>query len=136
MRIMRRFTIPDILRTAPGTTYKFVHQQLADLARHGIVARNTGYSGGRVGEFQVWRLVRELGPEYPLVCDLCGEAVSFKACNPKPKKTKREKQRQTHTDTVTEAPRPEPLPPPDPALWHKVPDEVKERLEAQHNDAA
>ncbi|MFH1984150.1 MAG: hypothetical protein ABIL58_20105 [Pseudomonadota bacterium] len=74
MRIMRRFAVPDLCRTSgasPSNAAKFI----ARLAGHGYLAANGNYAGGRPGEYQAWRLVRDVGPDYPTVCSVCGRPI-------------------------------------------------------------
>ncbi|PLX92151.1 MAG: hypothetical protein C0621_10385 [Desulfuromonas sp.] len=92
MRIIRRFTIPDIVRTAPGTTYGNARKFIANLVRHGYVVKNRGYSGGRLGEFQVFTLVKDVGPEYPTICARCGQPMNASVCSDKKKETETEKE--------------------------------------------
>jgi len=80
MRILRRFTIPDLCRTASashGNVKKFVRS----LTVHGYVAKFGTYVSGRKGSYQQFRLVRDIGPDYPTVCDRCGNPLSA-ACKP------------------------------------------------------
>ena len=74
MRIMRRFTTPDLCRTASATesnVRKFVRR----LAIHGYVAVQTKNQSGFAGSRTVWRLVRDVGPDYPMRCDRCGRPL-------------------------------------------------------------
>lgn len=76
MRILRRFTIPDLCRTAGARTNnmrKFVRA----LARHGYVGKFGGYVSGRSGDYQAWRLIRDTGPDYPLRCERCGDPLGY-----------------------------------------------------------
>lgn len=74
MRILRRFTIPDLCRTSGASltnTRKFIRR----LAAHGYVAKQGRFIGGRPGEYQAWRLVRDIGPDYPTRCGTCGRPL-------------------------------------------------------------
>ncbi len=80
MRIMRRFTIPDLCRTTGAkrnNTKKFIWA----LAEHGYVAPFGNYVSGRPGIFKPWRLVRDIGPDYPVKCKKCGNPLR-KPCVP------------------------------------------------------
>ena len=82
MRVLRRFTIPDLCRTSGAkgdNVIKFLHA----LQKHGYAAPFGKYiGGGRPGEYKGWRLVRDIGPNYPIYCDKCGNPLS-KPCKPK-----------------------------------------------------
>ena len=82
MRVLRRFTIPDLCRTS-GAGYNNVKKFLHVLRNHGYVAPFGKYiGGGRAGEYKGWRLVRDIGPDYPIHCDRCGNPLS-KPCKAK-----------------------------------------------------
>jgi hypothetical protein len=75
MRILRRFTIPDLCKTAsarPNNVKKFVRS----LTIHGYVAKYGKYTSGRKGSYQQFRLVRDIGHSYPMKCDRCGNVLS------------------------------------------------------------
>ncbi len=74
MRIMRRFTIADLCRTAGakrGNVRKFVKR----LECHGYVEQIGNWSPGRVGVFRGLRLVKDIGPKYPMRCNTCGRPL-------------------------------------------------------------
>jgi hypothetical protein len=75
MRIMRHFTGPDLCR-ASGAGLSNVCHFIRALARHGYIAKDRGYVSGRAGVYQPWRLVRDIGPDYPMRCDRCGLSLS------------------------------------------------------------
>lgn len=91
MRIMRAFTLPDLMRTVPAATEHNVRSFLIQLNRHGVIAKNNGYTSGRSGEYQQFRLVKDFGPEYPTICPVCGMSLS--------KRCKKETETQTETQT-------------------------------------
>lgn len=91
MRIMRQFTIPDLMRTVPGATEHNVRSFLIRLTRHGITAKNGVIRGGRPGVFQQFRLVKDVGPEYPTICPDCKMPLS--------KQCEKQTEKQTQTDT-------------------------------------
>jgi hypothetical protein len=76
IRIMRAFTLPDIMRTVPQATEYNVRSFLIQLHRHHIIAKNGGYLSGRSGTFQQFRLLNDFGPTYPTICPLCGQSLS------------------------------------------------------------
>ncbi len=81
MRIMKLFTIPDLCRTSGAGLYntrKFVRR----LHAHGYVAKHGGYTSGRTGSYQGWRIVKDTGPCYPTICEVCGRSVQ-EPCEPK-----------------------------------------------------
>ena len=71
MRILRRFCIADLCRTA-GATRGNVRKFVKRLEIHGYIAQDGTYVGGRAGEFRPLRLVRDTGPHYPMRCQHCG----------------------------------------------------------------
>lgn len=80
MRIFRRFTLPDLCRTADANssnTRKFLRR----LVVHGYVQPIGGRVRGRAGSYQGWRLVHDIGPNYPMRCDKCGRPLG-EACTP------------------------------------------------------
>ena len=80
MRILRRFTLPDLCRTASASmsnVRKFVRR----LESHGYVAKHGRFVGGRAGEYQAWRLVHDIGPDYPMRCERCGRPLG-ETCEP------------------------------------------------------
>jgi hypothetical protein len=103
IRIMRAFTLPDIMRTVPQATEYNVRSFLIQLNRHGVIAKNSGYLSGRSGTYQQFRLVNDFGPEYPTICPLCGQPLS-KQCKKseteKETKTEKEKEKETKTEEV------------------------------------
>ncbi len=77
IRIMRRFTIPDLCRTANAGRWN-VKKFVQGLERHGYIAGQKGFCPGRPGVHKVWRLINDTGPEHPLHCDQCGRPVGEK----------------------------------------------------------
>lgn len=71
MRILRRFTIIDLCRTS-GATRTNVRKFIRRLEIHGYVVQHGAYIGGQVGVFRTMRLVRDVGPQYPTHCEICG----------------------------------------------------------------
>jgi hypothetical protein len=80
MRILRRFTIPDLCRTA-GAKRTNVRKFVKRLEVHGYVAQLGGYVSGRAGVFRGLRLVKDVGPVYPMRCELCGRPLGSPCIN-------------------------------------------------------
>lgn len=75
IRILRVFTVSDLCRTA-SVEYDNARKFVRNLNRHTYVAKHGEHTRGRGGSFQSYRLVRDIGPEYPTVCDLCGKPIT------------------------------------------------------------
>lgn len=97
IRIIRRFTLPDICRTVEAAQYANVRKFVSSLERHGYVAKDGRYRGGRPGEYQTYRLVIDAGPEYPTICSRCRQSLAS-AC----KESKKQKNKETKKETETE----------------------------------
>jgi Fe2+ or Zn2+ uptake regulation protein len=84
MRIMLRFTAADICRTASAKIDN-VRRYLQALAAHGFVREDKGYTGGKPGALKSFSLVRNPGPNHPMICDRCGKSVAGvrECCPPK-----------------------------------------------------
>lgn len=95
IRIMRTFTLPDIMRTVPTATEDNIRGFLIQLNRHGVITKNSGYVSGRTGQYQQFRLVKDSGPIYPTICPVCNQSLS-KKCEKPAENT------QTDTDTDTQ----------------------------------
>ncbi|MBU0665378.1 MAG: hypothetical protein KJ990_12660 [Proteobacteria bacterium] len=79
MRILRQFTLPDLMRTATAkldNTRKMVVQ----LTIHGYLREVPGYVSGRKGALKSWSIAINPGPDYPMVCGQCGCPVTAKEC--------------------------------------------------------
>jgi hypothetical protein len=63
MRVLRRFTVPDLIATAPGTKRKSVQCYVVRLARVGYLAREPREGN----DIQIYRLVRNTGPYAPML---------------------------------------------------------------------
>ncbi|MDW7643412.1 MAG: hypothetical protein SCI25_00045 [Desulfuromonadales bacterium] len=98
MRIMRRFSIPDLCRTVPGAAYGNVRKFVSGLEKHGVIAKHGRYIGGRAGEYQIYRLVKDDGPEYPTVCPVCGQSMSVTRCDPSFLKKDQERKKETNKE--------------------------------------
>ncbi|WP_155890755.1 hypothetical protein [Desulfuromonas sp. TF] len=97
IRIIRRFTLPDICRTVEEAQYANVRKFVASLERHGYVAKDGRYRGGRPGDFQTYRLVIDAGPEYPTVCGRCRQSLASPC-----KETEKEKNKEAKKEEETE----------------------------------
>lgn len=81
IRILRRFTLPDLRRTIPeGVSYGNVRKFVADLNRHGIVRKVGSYVSGRTGQYQQYQLVNDTGRSYPTECTKCKQKLTAKEC--------------------------------------------------------
>jgi len=67
MRIMKRFSIPDIMRTVPGSTYTNVCKFFNRLEKSGYIGKVGVYVSGRSGEFQGYALLKDSGPIMPVL---------------------------------------------------------------------
>jgi hypothetical protein len=65
MRIIRTFTINDILATAEITLYN-ARKYIQRLERTGYITRIQDHVSGRAGSRNVYRLVRNSGPQAPV----------------------------------------------------------------------
>lgn len=76
IRILRRFTVADLLRTLPRadtvSTRTALRRFLRHLAKHGYICE----VGPRVGGFRQWRLTRYTGPAAPRQCNICRKSLS------------------------------------------------------------
>jgi len=80
MRIMKRFTIPDIMRTVPGSTYTNVYKFFNRLEKSGYVGKVGVYVSGRPGEYQGYALLKDTGPVMPV--------LSYGRCSDSPLQSK------------------------------------------------
>jgi hypothetical protein len=103
MRILKRFTLPDLIRTVPGCSYGNARKFVAALAVHGYVAKNGAYYTGCPGVYQGYRLARNNGPDYPTICDSCGQALTVKTCKPAEKETEKEREKEREIEREIEA---------------------------------
>jgi hypothetical protein len=75
MRMKSIFTIPYLCRTSgadSSNVRKFIHR----LVEHGYVALHAPNTSGRAGSYHAWRLTRrDLGPDYPMKCERCGNVL-------------------------------------------------------------
>lgn len=98
MRILRRFTVADLLRTIPHDTKGLSHTNAGKfvqrLAAHGYLNKVGDFKGGRPGAFQQYQLVIDNGPEYPVVCFRCGQFITEKVCDAALKETKKDKDKE------------------------------------------
>lgn len=64
---MRRFTMPDLLRTVPDLKYDNAQKFIRRLLDHGYVAKTGNYTGGRAGNYQQYVLRNDIGPILPVL---------------------------------------------------------------------
>jgi hypothetical protein len=58
IRILRRFTIADLLSVTPGVCYRAVQRFVLQLSKFGHIARQAG----KVLGYQRWVLLKDTGP--------------------------------------------------------------------------
>ncbi|MFN3883236.1 MAG: hypothetical protein ACK4Q4_00580 [Rhodocyclaceae bacterium] len=68
MRIRREFTAYDIAEAVKVSSIKVLQLYIQKLCRCGVLRQTAWKSGGVVGRFNAYRLVRNLGPLSPQVC--------------------------------------------------------------------
>ncbi len=95
MRIMKRFTIPELVMTT-GATYISAQRFVYGLRRHGLAAASPNYRHGP-GNFQQYRILGITGSEYPNLCPKCYR--SFKEVCETETETETETERETETDS-------------------------------------
>lgn len=66
MRILTRFTIPDLCRVVEGSTVANVQSYVSRLYREGYVGKFGMVRRGFTGEFQGYRLIKNIGPTMPV----------------------------------------------------------------------
>ena len=66
MRIMRRFTIPDLCRIVEGATEANVQSYVSRLYKEGFVGKIGQHRRGYTGEYQGYQLVNDIGPTMPV----------------------------------------------------------------------
>lgn len=79
MRILKRFTLPDLMRTS-GAGLDNAKKFAAALTRHGYLRDNEDWRRGEPGSFKSWSLRINPGPDYPLVCARCGRPITSREC--------------------------------------------------------
>lgn len=67
MRILKRFSIPDVLRTVPGTSYSNAINFFGRLEKAGFIGKVGSYISGRAGEYQAYALLKDTGPVMPVL---------------------------------------------------------------------
>ena len=78
IRILRRFTVPDIIRTS-GAKYHNSKNFVRGLQVHGYVAEEGHWIAGQTGVYRHYRLVKDV-PVRPVICEKCGNLVSSLKC--------------------------------------------------------
>lgn len=82
IRILRTFTLSDITRTLPEGKYCNVRKFVAALVKHGYIAKTGRYTGGILGAYQSYRIVKD-SVEYPTICARCKKSLTAAKCTPK-----------------------------------------------------
>ena len=67
MRIMKRFTIPDMLRTVSELSLTNAYKYFGRMEKAGIIGKVGNYVTGRSGEYQCYSLLINLGPVMPVL---------------------------------------------------------------------
>ncbi|ABK99988.1 hypothetical protein Ppro_2382 [Pelobacter propionicus DSM 2379] len=67
MRIMTRFTIPDLCRVVEGATTANVQSYVSRLHKEGYVGKIGKVRRGYAGEYQGYQLVKNTGPTMPVL---------------------------------------------------------------------
>lgn len=67
MRIMKRFSRVDIMRTVPGATVTNINKFFARLEVCGYIGKIGSYVSGRAGEYQAYALLKDTGPVMPVL---------------------------------------------------------------------
>jgi hypothetical protein len=67
MRILKRFDIPAIMRTVPGATYTNALKLFKRLEKLEVIGRTGKYTSGRAGEYQAYCLLKDAGPDIPVI---------------------------------------------------------------------
>jgi hypothetical protein len=65
MQIFKTFTILDLIITVPGLRYDNAQKFVRRLVTYGYLSKKANFSGGRAGEYQVYRLIKDVGPTMP-----------------------------------------------------------------------
>lgn len=79
MRIMKRFTLPDLVRTSGGKLDN-IRKFVLGLTIHGYLSEVPGWQRGESGSFKSWSLRINPGPGRPLLCQHCGQPTTAKEC--------------------------------------------------------
>lgn len=111
-------TIPDMVAGIEGIGFDSVKKALRQLEIHGYVVKSVGKRGGHRLYVKGWRVA-----VLPVVCGCCKGAFATKTCDPLQREREREKERER-------------MRPSNNADWHRVPDELKTRLERQLNNVS
>lgn len=117
MRIFRGgFTVPDLLRTAPGSSSNSAKRWIKKLEEHGFIMKAGGVSVK--GQYPRYRLLVERETViHPSICIKCGNPLHMKCFFLTPEEKK-------ETETEEEKKKEE-----ESSMWRDVPSEWKEHLE-------
>lgn len=111
-------TIPDMVAGIEGIGFDSVKKALRQLEVHGYVVK----SGGKRGGHQLYVKGRRTAL-LPAACECCKAPFAVKTCDPEEREREREKEKER-------------MRPSNNADWHKVPAELKTRLERQLNNVS
>ncbi len=97
IRIFKRFTIPDLVRTSGGKREN-IQRYLKQLHIHKIIAQIGEYKGGRPGSAKHFRLVRDLGPDHPVWCEICEQPLTARECKIREERTEEKRCEEKNND--------------------------------------
>lgn len=117
LEISASATIPDMVAGIEGIGFDSVKKALRQLEIHGYVKKH----GGKRAGHQLYVKGRRAAL-LPVVCGCCKGAFATKTCDPLQRERERKKERER-------------MRPSNNADWHRVPDELKARLELALNPA-
>lgn len=66
MRILLRFSVPDLCRVVPGTSASNVQSYVSRLHLEGFVGKVGKVRRGYAGEYQGYQLINNIGPTMPV----------------------------------------------------------------------
>lgn len=67
IRILRKFTVPVLMQTVPGTSERFTRKFVRDLLHAGFVKKHGAFVRGQIGEHQRYELLNDTGPMPPVL---------------------------------------------------------------------
>lgn len=103
IRILRSFSIDTVLVSSvmepTDSDYENLTKWFRHLLKHGVIRKVGAAVFRRAGEHQVYALVRDT-PARPLYCDVCGQSLSSRICDPSllKKETKKKRKKETETE--------------------------------------
>jgi len=80
MRILRTFTLPDLMRTTGEKKSDNIRKLAGQLAVHGYLSVADDWVRGEKGSYKRWSIRVNPGPLLPVVCKRCGQVLATKEC--------------------------------------------------------